>query len=376
MAEQQQSEWSDRHLWRIRPVRDLFWLSLIVFLIWLGYLLRSIFTPVLVALALAYLFTPAIDFAHRRWRMPRPLTISLIIGVLAVAVAGLLMWIGPIVVRQAVALIQKTPHYLQTMGERLEWEFGDYQEQLAALGERLRTEPAAVAKAAFAGTSQAFGFIGNIISTTTYVAITAILIPIYFFFFAVQFDPMVRQVERYLPASSRQRTIEILRKMDKAVSSFFRGRVIIGLIMAVLFAIGWCPLITDVPYWLLLALLTGLLSLIPYAAALGWLLALLFKAMELFSASGDATTLTWVLGLGGPSVVYGIVQLFEGWLLTPWLQGRAMELSAVTILITVFVGAALGGLYGMILAIPLAACGKILLQDVVLPHLKTWADQH
>ncbi len=160
--------------------------------------------------------------------------------------------------------------------------------------------------------------------------------------------------------------------MDQAVSSFFRGRLVIGLIMAVLFAVGWSPLLTDVPYWLVLALLTGLLSLIPYAAALGWLVALLLKALELSGTSG-VTMWGWVLGLGGLSLVYGIVQFFEGWLLTPWIQGKSLDLSAVTILIAVFVGAAVGGLYGMILAIPITACGKILLREILLPRLGAWA---
>ena len=364
--------WTDRHLWQLRPLRDLFWIGLALFVLWLGYHLRSIFTPVLIALVLAYLFTPVIDLAERRCRMARPLTISLILVVLLLAGLGLAICLGPVIVDQVTALIEAAPRYVRALAERYDWQLSDYEAQLTPLAQRVRENPGEILKTLFAGTSQAFGFIGNVISTTTYVAITAILLPIYFFFFAWRFHDMVHPLQRYIPAGNRQRSLEIITRMDQAVSSFFRGRLVIGLIMAVLFAVGWSPLLTDVPYWLVLALLTGLLSLIPYAAALGWLVALLLKALELSGAS-DMTTWGWVLGLGGLSLVYGIVQLFEGWLLTPWIQGKSLDLSAVTILIAVFVGAALGGLYGMILAIPITACGKILLREILLPRLAAWA---
>ena len=61
--------WADRHVYEIRPVRDVAWIALGVFLLYMGYLLRGIFTPVLIALALAYAFNPLIDFAHKRLRI-------------------------------------------------------------------------------------------------------------------------------------------------------------------------------------------------------------------------------------------------------------------------------------------------------------------
>ena len=60
-----------------------------------------------------------------------------------------------------------------------------------------------------------------------------------------------------------------------------------------------------------------------------------------------------------PTVAYFVVQLLEGWLLTPWIESKSMQMSAVAILIVVLLGGAIGGLYGLLLAIPLA----------VRPHL-------
>jgi len=85
---------------------------------------------------------------------------------------------------------------------------------------------------------------------------------------------------------------------------------------------------------------------------------------------GGSAVLVW------PSVVYIVVQSIESWVLTPVIQGKSMEMSVVAVLIVMFVGGAVGGLYGLILCIPAAACGKILLNEVYLPKLKKWAAEN
>ena len=70
-----------------------------------------------------------------------------------------------------------------------------------------------------------------------------------------------------------------------------------------------------------------------------------------------------------PSLAYLLVQFIESWLLTPWVQSQSMDMNAVTVLIVVFIGGALGGFYGLLLAIPIAACLKILAQELLLPRL-------
>ncbi|MEO6165737.1 MAG: AI-2E family transporter, partial [Candidatus Binatia bacterium] len=62
--------------------------------------------------------------------------------------------------------------------------------------------------------------------------------------------------------------------------------------------------------------------------------------------------------------------------LAPWIQSGQTNLSVVTIIIVVFVGAALAGVWGMLFAIPLAACIKIVLVAVLLPQLERWAAEH
>jgi predicted PurR-regulated permease PerM len=160
--------------------------------------------------------------------------------------------------------------------------------------------------------------------------------------------------------------------MDEAVGQFFRGRLVIAIIMGILLSLGW--FLTGVPYWFFLGMLTGLFNIVPYLSIVSWPVAILLKYAEAVSAADHEISLISILLW--PSAVYLAVQLLEGWLLTPWIQSGQTNLSPATIIIVVFVGAALAGILGMLLAIPVAACAKILFKNLLLPRVRQWAREH
>ena len=360
----------EKHLWQITAVRDLFWIGFFIFLLWAGYSLQGIFTPVLIGLLFAYLFSPLITYAQKYWRFPRPLTISLLFVFLIGFGAGLIAWLGPIVEEQVVTFTQKTPTYIDSYAQRYNVDLENPSEQLQDIAATAKINAMSLLKAALAGTSQAFGLAGSVVSMTTYFLISFVLIPVYFFFFAWHFPAMIHTLQAYIPMSRKKRIVAIVQRMDHAVGSFFRGRLVIALLMGAMLSVGWW--IVDVPYWFLLGIGTGLLSIIPYGATLGWPLAVLLKYLDVTTGAGESN-FEWAAVFLWPSVVYGVVQLLEGWVLTPWVQSQSTELNAVTILIVVFIGGAVGGLYGLILAIPLTVCIKIILDEVLLARLKQWA---
>lgn len=370
-----QPPWHDVRLWEIAAVRDVFWIALVVAIVWLGYQLSSIFTPVLIALALAYLFHPVISWCETRCHLPRWVTISLVLVAGGVVLVGGLLWLGPKLVGELASLAHAMPRYVETVEERATVQDGllrDLGQKLDAWSREVAEDPGGYlreqAEAILAGSGTAAAMVGRLIGGTTYLLMTAALIPIYFFFFAWQFGPLVRHFQRYIPASHRERWLAIIGQMDRAVSTYFRDRVVIAGLMAVMFAVGW--LFCGVPYALLLGIAAGGLSLIPYAASIVWPLAV---ALTWLQGGSDEPWTTWFLW---PTVIFWVVQTIESWLLTPWIQGKSMEMSVPTILIVIFIGGAVGGLYGLLLCIPIAACGKILLREVFLPRLEAWANTH
>ncbi|HET8720825.1 MAG TPA: AI-2E family transporter [Nitrospira sp.] len=356
------------HLWDIQAVVDVFVLLMFAATAGLLYALRGIFVPLLVALGLAYLFNPLITSLEKRWHMPRPFSISALLACFTVAAAGFIAWLGPLLVQQAQTLAKKAPAYIETLGARYGIELTGISEQVGSWTTWFQENPLAAVQPVFTGTSQALGFISTVIGTTSYIAMTAILMPIYFFMFAWGFERMTGFFRRLIPVSRRPRILDVLGKLDEAVFGFFRGRLLVALITGIMYAAGWA--LTQVPYWFLLGSITGLLTVIPYVSVIGWPLAVLLKYLDTVGGGQGAE---WFAILVLPSLPYLVVQFIESWWLTPWIQGRTNDLSAVTVIVVVLVGGAIAGLLGMLVAIPVASITKILFQEFVLPEWEAWA---
>jgi predicted PurR-regulated permease PerM len=361
----------DRHLWEITAVRDLLWVLVGAAAVWTGYALRAVFIPVFIAMLLAYLANPVVQFAERRWAWPRPLTVSLFLLLMTLLAAGTMAVIGPLVSEQVHTLVKKLPAYAEWITRRFE-TFGHLSTQLQSLLAGAWQDPLTVLQPLFVGTGQAFGLLGVMVGATMNAALLLFLVPLYFFFFGWYFDRMLATVVRFIPMSRREHTLAVARRMDAAVSGFFRERLLIALITGILYAGGWA--LAGVPYWFLLGIGTGVLSLVPYISAVGWPLAVLFKYLD--SLTGSGGPVEWISIVVWPSAAYLFVQFLESWILTPWIQQRSSDMSAVTLVIVLFVGGAIGGLFGLIFAIPIAACVKIAFQEWVLPKWTRWAANH
>src|ERR1043165_138638 len=105
--------WQRVHLWQIQSVRDLMMLAAIVGLIWVGYLLSIVTVPLLVALGLAYLVEPLVQWLSQRvpWLGRRGAVLSLM-GILGLVLALVLILTVPLVVGQATQLMKNSDRYL------------------------------------------------------------------------------------------------------------------------------------------------------------------------------------------------------------------------------------------------------------------------
>lgn len=357
-----------RHLWQIAAARDILFGILAVALLWSIFQLREILLPVLLGLLLAQLFNPAITYLQHHWGWPRTLTIALIMISGLGSLAALSFWLGPLLYAQVVDLLGNLPRYLRALAEHYAIDLGALREPVDTALANAQADPRQILAQIFHTTGRAIGWATAVIGMATYFTLALILIPLYFFVFAWYFNAGLAKLEIYLPRRHKGEIVRVLGQMDRAVGDFFRGRLVIALIMGALLSAGWYS--TGVPYWFALGMITGFLNIIPYFSTVGWPLAVLLKYV---SDLGTGAAVDWVAVALWPSVVFVFVQLLEGWVLTPWIQSGQTNLSAVTIIIVVFVGAALAGLWGMLFAIPAAACVKILLAATVLPWLERWA---
>lgn len=457
-ADPNHTPWADRHIWQIKAFRDLLWILAFVGIVSFGYYLRSVFLPVLISLALAYLFNPLINLAEFRLRVPRPVTISGLLLGITLVILGFLAWLAPILVSQTVTLIQKIPAYVQqlpafddsylsesdlinslpmeeaagvipsatemvnatpvevtgtipapasispatgflssTLGtswlqvrSKLESVLAEYNIDLDQyenqIGDRIRENMGEILGftyrsviSIFQGTGNVLGaftsVFGDVFGNVTYFAVQLCLMPIYFFIFAWHFDPMMRSLKVYIPKSQQDRVIHLVKRMDTAIGNFFRDRIIIAVLLGIFFTVGWG--FAGVPFWFLLGMITGILNIVPFASAVGWPIAVILTYLDL-QASGEtySTLWFWMYAFVFPTLVFVIGQFLEGWVLVPWLMSQSSDLTVVEVIIVVMVGGSVGGLYGLLLAIPIASCLKIIFTDVVLVELEQWAKKN
>lgn len=358
---------SNIHLWEIVAVRELFLLAVGVVVLWLCFQLQAILVPVFIGLGLAYLTEPALSYVEQTWKLPRWLAVTFMALVICALVTGLVLWVGPNLMEQLRQFIEQVPTYLSLLADRHGIDMKEISRNFMEVSANIRDNPLSTLKTFLTGTGQVFYFTNLIIGTLGSFLFSFSLVIIYFFFFAWSFPSIQHTVWSVVESQEDGRWPELLSKMDRAIGEFFRGRLLIVLMMSVMFGIGWFWV--GMPYWILLGFGAGLLSLIPYAATLMWPVAILLKYLDMSMGSGSSDNY-WMELLVWPSAVYLGVQFLEGWVLTPWVQSQSTDLSAATILLVVLIGGALGGVLGLILAIPFAACLKILAQELIIPRIQ------
>lgn len=378
MSDRRERSWKQVRLYEIAVVRDLIWVAVAATVICTGYYLRSIVTPVLIAFFLAYLFDPLIRWAGGRWKLSRLAVTSILLATMIIGGGLMLWWLGPLLVNQLIDLGTQAPKYLQNIADRMEIDLAQTKKDVAAWAEEIKSNPTGelfgYLRTALTGTGTALGVVGTVIGTVTYIAMVLFLIPLCFFFFAWHFDQTIQQMRVYIPAGNRPRILELIRRMDACVAIYFRSRVVIAVIMGVLLSVGWA--IGGVPYWFLLGMGSGLISVVPYATFVGWPLAIGLTWLDSTSGANAGAAVSYWHVMIWPTIVFLVVQGLEGAVLTPLIQGAALNMGIITVLLAVLMGGALGGLYGLILAIPLTACLRILLSEVFLPRLKKWAAEN
>ncbi len=190
-----------------------------------------------------------------------------------------------------------------------------------------------------------FGYITNLVLL---VVLTA--------YFLVDLPRVRRLTYRLVPASRRPRAILLGDQVLSKVGAYVLDKVIISIVTAVSTYI-WL-VIFGVPYPLLLSVLVALLDLIP---VVGSTIAGVFVS---------AVALTVSIPVALATVVFFLAQrLIEDYLLVPRIIGRVVNVPGVITVVAVILGAAVLGLVGALIAIPVAAAIQLVIEEVVIPRM-------
>jgi predicted PurR-regulated permease PerM len=336
----------------------------LVTLIWVLSATGSLLAPFILAVMLAYVLDPLVDRISGR-RVSRTLGIVLLtlpaVGLLAVVfllvVPAAIRELGE-VVQQAPVFFQRLVDWLSSMRERaltadiplideeallLRLESIDANAVVAFLQERM----AAVGERIWSGVLGLGRGIGTVFTVIGYVALT----PVLTFYLLRDWKRLTTGTATLLPEDRRGRIVGFAVECDRMISRYLRGQLTVAIAMGVITGLGlW---IARFPYAGTLGLIVGIFSVVPY---LGLVLSLI-PAIFIALVSGSV-----LISLLKVAVVYGASQLLEASVISPRIVGESVGLHPVLVLLALSLGGFFFGFVGLLLGVPAAAIGKLLVE--------------
>lgn len=310
------------------------------------YLVRSVLVLVLVSMFLAVGLDPAIS-RLQRMGLNRGQAVGMILLLIVLVIVGFLAAVVPPLVTQVTEFATHLPDYVQQLADknpRIEAFVTD--RDIAA---RLSDATSNIGKTIGGSAGKVLGLAGSIISSL-FSGLTVLVLTIYF---SLSLAGIRSGTLRLLPRSKRERVKELADPVLTKIGGYIAGNIVISVIAGLLSFVFL--LIADVPFPVALALWVAIADLIPMVGAtLGAVPAVLVA----FFTSGP---------LGIATLVYFVIyQQFENYIVAPRVMTKAVDLSPAAVLLSALMGASLLGVVGVLMAIPLAAGAKLLVQELIV----------
>ncbi|HRY17462.1 MAG TPA: AI-2E family transporter [Candidatus Competibacteraceae bacterium] len=344
-----------------RESQTRFWLIMGAVAIGFLYLIAPVLTPFLLAALLAYLGDPLIDRLEER-KIPRSWAVALVFGAILLGLLLLLLFLIPMLTHQFKGLLQRLPTHIDWFQTHvlpwLEAHLGvepeslslrNLQTKLVAFAQDMGDMAGSLLESFRASSTALFAWLANLV-----------LVPVVTFYLLRDWDLLVARVHNLLPRRIEPVVSRLAKESDEIIGAFLRGQVIVMAALGVIYSVGLA--IIGLDFSLLIGMLAGLVSFVPY---LGLITGILVASIAALLQFHSALNLVPVL------VVFGFGQLISDFFLTPKLVGDRIGLHPVAVLFAVLAGGHLFGFFGILLALPAAAVIAVLLRHARDEYLKS-----
>jgi len=327
-----------------RQIVDISYESIIrVIVVFLGlfllFYIRDIIFILFSSIVLALIVTPAVDKLEEK-KIPRTIGAA-ILFLSAFALLGLVTYfVAPPLAGEIKQLALKIPHIdsrFFSINHRFGSEFsGPLQNVLIEISGYLKEMTSSV----FAGI---FSLLGGVISSLLMIIIS--------FYLAIEENGIEKFVKAIAPHNLQTRILKTIEKIQVKLGRWFIGQLSLGFIVGTMSFAGLYVL--GVPYALLLAMIAGILELIPY---IGPTISAIPAIIIAFTVSPNLAALTLLL--------YFLVQQLENYLIVPKVMEKTINLHPIITIIAIVIGGKLAGILGAMLAVPTAMIISIILKDI------------
>ena len=338
-------------------VRNIMWLALMLFLIWFFNELSGLLLPFMIAFLLAYLLDPLVERLQKkgvaRW-------VSTLVVMLLIVGAGVsvLIFVLPIAFSQFDDMLQWVTSMVKDVATtvregRLVAVLQGYGLPVERLQQILNEEFTPRLENIMRGLIEAvFGFIASISTIVTRI-INAIIIP-FLAFYLLKDYPIIRdRLQLFIPLSRRESVMNSLQKVDALLGRYLRGAFAVAVITGILASVLlW---IFGIDYPLVLGMIAGILSLIPYFGIITSLVLSILVA--LFSSEPSLLKVVFVL------ITFGLLEVLEAAVLSPRIVGGQVGLHPVLLILSLLVFSFFLGFIGLLIAVPTTAVVIMFLRE-------------
>ncbi len=321
-------------------------IALVILGLWFLYLIREVAVMMFAAVILYTVLRSAVSWLEGK-RMPRGLSVLLIYIVLLAVLAGIIGLVVPPVAREVGELVQDLPilwnsamdkfsdirSYTQEQGF-----YSNIQELFSALEGWLTN----ASRGIFSGIMSLFGGIASFL-----------IILVMTFYLLTEERAIKKFFETVIPRPYQGVFFNLAGLFQQKMQGWAKGSLVLMMVIFLLIYIGLT--ILQVPYALVLALLAGILEIVPYIGPLTSAIPILFLA---FTQSPLTGLLTLALIV--------VVQQLENHLIAPKVMKQAVGLNPIVSIISVIAGAKLAGFVGVLLAIPVALVVSIFIKEFLM----------
>ena len=318
---------------------------------------RSVLLPLAIAAILATLLRPIITACESHTRLSLRQSILLLYLLVVLALGMVAIFFLPVAVNQVTALVRELPalrdnflNFVQVHTPAL-WEWlrnslgQSPQEYLQTLTMDNALTVQKIIQSLLSEIVSMSNFVGSLFGKVAAYSI----IPVYLFFLLQKRTDVWKHLDEQLSFLTQERRKDLVflcRQFSEILVSFFRGQILIGLLLGIVLAVGFS--LAGLKFPLILGVTLGLMNIIPYLGTMLGLLTVL--PLAYFQESGGITTTVLCI------IVFIVGQLLTDYIFTPRIMGNRTGMGPMLIIFSVFFwGVALGGIMGMILAIPLTA---------------------
>jgi len=341
--------------------------------LYLGYVIRVVWPPLILAGAICFLLNPIVSLLQRRG-VPRVLGTALTyVGCVGVVVlAGFL--IAPQVRTQWDDLADEWPDLRDKVEDWVDdkaaeskendWPveiptFHELEDSLAGnevtpldRNDDGRISPAERAARAEEKRDQLFDRIDSFRQMglrVFHIGLIFIIGPIIAFYLLIDLPHIRRVAESLVPEARQEEVLVVARRLNNAIGGYFRGQLAVAAIVGTMASIGM--LIIDLPFWLVVGMIAGVFNMVPMIGP--WIGAIPGVVVAL--TTSDPTKALWVV-----AIMAGVQQI-DNHFISPVVMQRAVKLHPAVVMLTLLAGGTLGGFLGLLLAVPLVAVLKIVI---------------